>query len=250
MIFAIQKIMNYLIFPPSIFIAILIIALFFMKNSRKRAVIIIIFDIVLIYFLSIEPVKNLILSPLENYAEPVADSLVKTADLVVVLGGGTIESSPEENGRGSLTGDAFKRAMYGLYIAEKYNLPLLYSGGRLFDTERQSESEVALKILARYSSGKIKLYGEDKSRTTFENAFYTKEKYNPEKVVLVTSAYHMRRSVYAFKKAGVDCIPAPTDYKIDSSKFNVTSFIPKSGEMDTIYKGLKEYAGLIYYSFK
>jgi uncharacterized SAM-binding protein YcdF (DUF218 family) len=250
MMFAIQKIMNYIIFPPSIFIIILIPALLFLKNSRKKAVILIICDIILIYFLSIEPVKNLILSPLENFAKPLTDSLAGNADLVVVLGGGTIGSSPEENNSGSLTGDAFKRALYGLYIAEKYKLPLLYSGGKLFDSERQSESEIALKILAKYSSGKIKIHGEDKSRTTYENALYTKEKFNPRKIILVTSAYHMKRSVYVFRKSGLDCVPAPTDYKIDSGKFNVTSYIPKSGEMDMIYRGLKEYAGLIFYSLK
>ena len=250
MLFAIQKILNYIIFPPSLFIIILIPALLFLKNSRKKAVILIISDICLIYFLSIEPVKNLILSPLENFAKPVTDSAVKDGDLVVVLGGGTIGSSPEEAGSGSLTGDAFKRAMYGLYIAEKFKLPLLYSGGKLFDSERQSESEIARKILAKYSSGKIKIYGEDKSRTTYENAHYTKEKYNPKKIILVTSAYHMRRSLYAFKNAEVDCVPAPTDYKIDSARYNVTSFIPKSGEMDMIYRGLKEYAGLLFYYMK
>lgn len=242
--------MNYLIFPPSLFIIILMAALFFIKNNRRKAVILIISDIVLIYLLSIEPMKNLILQPLENFAKPITDSSAKGADLIVILGGGTIEPSPEEGTSGSLPGDAFKRALYGLYLAEKYNLPVIYSGGKVFDTARQSESEIGLKILAKYASPKIKLFGEDKSRTTYENALYTKEKFNPKKIILVTSAYHMKRSLYVFKKAGIDCIPAPTDYKIDGAKYNITSFIPKSGDMAAINQGLKEYAGILFYTFK
>lgn len=248
--FVIQKIFNYIIFPPAIFIFFLAAALILIKNHRRKAAALIFADIFLIYTLSVEPVKNLILSPLENFAPPATVEQINGCDLVVILGGGTIENSPEEGDNGSLTGDSFKRALYGLHLAEKHRLPVLYSGGKLFDTQGKSEADIALKILEKYNSRGVRLMKESMSRTTYENALYVKEKFRPEKILLVTSAYHMKRSLYIFRKAGIECVPAPTDYKIDSLDYNITSFIPKSYEMDCIYKGLKEHTGLLFYMLK
>ncbi|HOP28952.1 MAG TPA: YdcF family protein [Spirochaetota bacterium] len=248
--FVIQKIFNYIIFPPSIFIILLLAALFLIRKHRGKAILLITLDIILIYVLSIEPVKNLVLAPLENYTPPVTKEAAKGAELIVILGGGTLENSPEEGDNGSLTGDSFKRALYGLYIAEQYRLPVLYSGGTLFEGQGKGEAEIAMKLLSKYNKTGLKLMKETMSRTTYENAVYVKEKFNPGRVILVTSAYHMKRSLYIFKRAGVECVPAPTDYKIDSYDFNVTSWLPKSSEMDCIYKGLKEHIGLLFYMIK
>lgn len=248
--FIIQKIFNYIIFPPSIFILILLAALLLIRKYKRKAVLLITLDILLIYFLSIEPVKNMVLAPLETYAPPVTKEAAKDADIIVILGGGTLENSPEEGENGSLTGDSFKRALYGLYLAEQYRLPVLYSGGTLFEGQSKGEAEIAMKLLSKYNKTGIKLMKETMSRTTYENAAYVKEKFNPGKVILVTSAYHIKRSLYIFKRAGVECVPAPTDYKIDSCNFNITSWLPKSSEMDCIYKGLKEHVGLLFYMIK
>lgn len=248
--FVIQKIFNYIIFPPSILMLILIAALFLLRKHKSKAAALIIIDILIIYFISIEPVKNLVLSPLENYAPPVTKESVTGADLIVILGGGTLENSPEEGENGSLTGDSFKRALYGLYLAEQYRLPILYSGGKLFETYKKGEAEIAVNLLAKYNKSGIKLMKETTSRTTYENAAYVKEKFNPRKVVLVTSAFHMKRSLYIFKKAGIECIPAPTDYKISRWQFDVTSYLPNTYEMDCTYKGLKEHVGLLFYMLK
>lgn len=248
--FVLQKIFNYIIFPPSVYILILTAALILLRRHRNKAVLLIITDIVLMYALSIEPVKNLVLAPLENYTPPLTAESAKGAALIVILGGGTIQNSPEEGEDGSLTGDSYKRAFYGLRIAEKYRLPVLYSGGKLYEGEDKSEAEIAVRLLSKYSHSRISLYKETESRTTFENAEYVREKFNTRKVILVTSAYHMKRSLFIFRKAGIDCVPAPTDYKIDSWSFNITSWIPKSYEMDCIYKGLKEYIGILFYQYR
>lgn len=248
--FVLQKIFNFIIFPPSIFIIILLIALYFNNKSRRKTAFIIIADIILLYMLSIEPVKNLVLTPLENFAAPVNLNEKYDADYIVVLGGGSINSSPEEMGGGSLESDALKRALHGVYLSGVFKIPVIFSGGRLAEDQTESEADIAVKIMRRHTPGKTVLLKEDRSRTTLENAEFIKSRFNPGRVILVTSAYHMKRSLYIFNRAGIECIAAPADYKIDRSGYNFTSFLPKTGEMDDIYKGLKEYVGLLFYMLK
>lgn len=248
--FTLIKTFNYIIFPPTLFIIILFAALYFTNKSRRKTVAFIAADIILLYFLSIEPVKNLIISPLEKFSVPINLNEKNDADYIVVLGGGTLSFSPEEDSTGSLTAESIKRAIYGLYLAGIFDKPVIFSGGRSYKTQGESESDIAMKIIKRYASEKTVLLKEDQSRTTFENAEFVKSTFNPKKIILVTSAYHMKRSLYSFNAAGIPCIPAPTDYKIDSFEYNFTSFIPKTGEMDSIYKALKEYVGLLFYGLK
>ena len=80
----------------------------------------------------------MLLSPLENpYNKPL--SFCKDVDGVVVLGGGKTKGANNL----PLSADAFKRAIYGLMIAKKEKLPLIFTGGGL--DKRYSESQ-ALKI--------------------------------------------------------------------------------------------------------
>ena len=162
--FVIEKVFNYIIFPPSIFIILLLAALFLIRKHKGKAILLITLDILLIYSLSIEPVKNLVLAPLENYAPPVTKEAAKGTELIVILGGGTLENSPEEGENGNLTGDSFKRALYGLYLAEQYKLPILYSGGKLFDSQKKTEADIAMKLLAKYNRSGVKLMKESLSR--------------------------------------------------------------------------------------
>jgi len=75
------------------------------------------------------------------------------------------------------------------------------------------ESMADYLVLQGIPRDKIAL--ELKATDTVTNAIYSAEilkKYGPKKVVLVTSALHMPRSVADFESAGVQVIPAPVDY--------------------------------------
>lgn len=57
---------------------------------------------------------------------------------------------------------------------------------------------------------------ETESKNTYENSLFTRkklEKLKAKRVILVTSAWHMRRSVMTFKRMGVDVIPSGCDYE-------------------------------------
>jgi uncharacterized SAM-binding protein YcdF (DUF218 family) len=91
---------------------------------------------------------------------------------------------------------------------------------------------------------------ENKSRNTAENAEFSKELARPrpgETWLLVTSAYHMPRSVGLFRKVGFPVVPWPSDYRT-SGREGVGFF--RDNEVDALQNttlALREWIGLIAY---
>jgi len=95
------------------------------------------------------------------------------------------------------------------------------------------------------------IIAENRSRDTFENALFVAKLVGTKKVCLITSAYHMRRAVYLFSKAGVkNLVPVPVDFKTSKAPFTVYKFFPTPYWLNISSKALKEYFGLLYYSLK
>ncbi len=87
---------------------------------------------------------------------------------------------------------------------------------------------------------------------TKENAKYVKEltdKHNIGSIVLVTSAFHMKRSLMLFNHyfKGTIVVPCPAGYHTSRGKYDVFSYLPNSGNLDAIAAGLKEYMGILFY---
>jgi uncharacterized SAM-binding protein YcdF (DUF218 family) len=70
---------------------------------------------------------------------------------------------------------------------------------------------------------------------------------DPLQVLLVTSAYHMRRSVLSFRSAGLSVIPAPTDYKSRRTRLTLIDFLPGMTRLLNSSTALHEYVGILYY---
>lgn len=95
---------------------------------------------------------------------------------------------------------------------------------------------------------------ENNSRNTFENAAFSKKMLDEKKLkgpyLLVTSAWHMRRSMAIFKKQGLDVIPYPCDYIQGRGKFSFADFIPSADPLSDWNLYMKEVFGSIAYHFK
>lgn len=108
-------------------------------------------------------------------------------------------------------------------------------------------------VMVRLGADKGKIYTENKSKNTAQNAEVTAkimEKYGWKHALLVTSAHHMPRSVLSFRSAGVNITAAPTDYKTDRSEYFWYSFMPRMSCLKDSWNALHEYAGLFYYSIR
>jgi len=156
----------------------------------------------------------LLIAPLEaRFVRPVEPARI---DGIVVLGGGmdtevnTARSSWELN----RSGDRFVEALR-LALRHPEARILLAGGGSALLTGQDSEAEAGARFFRDFGIADERLTLEDKSRNTEENAVNAMAVGQPkpgETWVLVTSAFHMPRSVGLFRRAGFAVVPWPTDY--------------------------------------
>jgi len=221
---------------PSVFVLVLIligIILIFRKKRGKLGKILIILGILLYYLFSITPVADLIISPLEKQYQPVQKEELNKADKIVLLLGGK-ESD----------------VLRASEVLRLYNLQsaIIISGRDPLSPKIEEAKEVKDFLVERgIPSENIIL--EDKSRTTKESAENLKNLVVEEPFFLVTSAYHMPRSMESFQKMGANPIAAPADFKIKES-YDILDFFPDAQNLRNSDIALHEYFGILWYRLK
>jgi len=101
---------------------------------------------------------------------------------------------------------------------------------------------------------------QTKSQNTYEDAVFSSEILKEKginRILLVTSALHMPRSVALFEKQGLEVIPAPTDFTITEDGWQqtfspntetlLTNILPNSSSLGLTTNVIKEYIGLLVY---
>ncbi|MCU1727763.1 YdcF family protein [Pseudomonas sp. 7P_10.2_Bac1] len=139
-------------------------------------------------------------------------SLSERADAIVLLGSGRERGDPAW-GTDQPTGIGLERQRYAAQLAKASGLPVLVTGGLHFGTP-PSEAQIMADSL-RNDSGVEVRWKEERSRTTWENAQMSADILLPQgikRVVVVTQAWHMPRSVWSFEKAGFEVVPAPVGF--------------------------------------
>jgi uncharacterized SAM-binding protein YcdF (DUF218 family) len=156
------------------------------------------------------------LRPLEDrFARP--DPAPQQVTGVIVLGGGLEGAINLVRGGYELNsgGDRFVEAAV---LARRYpEARIVISGGNgSLVLEGEGDADTAPRLLEALGVDRGRLVLENQSRDTFENAVFTRRMVEPaegETWLLVTSAFHMPRSMALFRKAGFDVVPWPVDYR-------------------------------------
>jgi uncharacterized SAM-binding protein YcdF (DUF218 family) len=103
---------------------------------------------------------------------------------------------------------------------------------------------------------------EDQSQNTYENALNCASLLKSRgitRVILVTSAMHMPRSVALFRKQGIEPIPAPSDFTVTEEGWKelgstpeavLVNILPNAGSLNLTSSALKEYIGLLTYHLR
>jgi uncharacterized SAM-binding protein YcdF (DUF218 family) len=157
-----------------------------------------------------------LLNPLEErFGRPAG--LPQSVDGIVVLGGGFEGAVNLARGGYEMNsgGDRFVEAAI---LARRYpTAKIVVTGGTgALILKGEGDADTAPRLLTALGVAPERLILENRSRNTFENAVFTKELVTPqpgETWLLVTSAFHMPRSMALFRKAGFDVLPWPVDYR-------------------------------------
>jgi uncharacterized SAM-binding protein YcdF (DUF218 family) len=170
---------------------------------------------------------------------------------IIILGGGMDSEINEIRGGYELnrSGDRF---MEGLRLAELYPGARLVITGGIGDIDQAGEPEAvaAERFFLDFGIAKERLILESESRNTEENAQLTKALVSPkpgETWLLVTSAFHMPRSVGVFRTAGFEVVPWPVDYRgAGNETFAFTLHQPAENVTVTTL-AIREWVGLAAY---
>ncbi|WP_141334964.1 YdcF family protein [Paenibacillus sp. tmac-D7] len=247
MIYVIKFVYAFLL-PPGLFVALLLLAAgwLYLKVNRKAGWTMLAAAL-LLYAASIQLVSDPIVRSLENrYTVP--DRL--DGDVYVMLTGGALGGVASPAGEGQLSGSTLQRVVSAAELYKQKPLPILVSGGQV-NENTGNEGQLSKRTLLRLGVPEQDILLDDKSRTTRENAQNSKElltKTGLSRPILITSAFHMARSVKHFEARQVIVTPYPVDFRTSPGTLPRTYMqllTPKSSSMDDIAVALKEYLGML-----
>ena len=246
--FLLKKLVTPFLLPPGLYVTMLLLCGAWMIRRKNRlGGAMAIFAAIVIWALSTNVVNDALIRGLEADLRIPADP---KGDVIVLLGGGVRKGSPDMNGAvGIPSEEMLARTVTALRLHRKTGLPIIISGGDVFASGGPTEAEVVKRYLVELGMHADKVFAEDKSRDTIENALLTKEVLDAHgfrKPILVTSAIHMRRSVLSFRKAGVEVLAYPANFKTwDGMLYGFGDFLPYANEVPA---AVHEYLGLAFYS--
>lgn len=249
MFFVISKIIGFILKP----IGILFIGLIYsvsLKNRTKikRNFLIL---IVLTYVLTIPAVCSIICDFWEP--SPLEIEKLKTYDYGIVLTGGIINEAKSTGSNIFLGSDGDRIYQTArLYNANKIK-KILITGGDFSNQNIKTkiyENDKAYEFLVDLGIPKNDILQEKKSRNTYENALFTSKLLKTTNNIIITSAYHVRRSKACFSKQNLNYDAFPCTYLNTGSHWTFMDFMPS---INTLHKNeliLNEIYGFIGYKLK
>ncbi|MDQ1088320.1 YdcF family protein [Siphonobacter sp. SORGH_AS_1065] len=247
MFFILSKIFFYLLMPISFLFYGLVMAVSTQSpRRRKRAVIA---TLIGLYVMSNGFFVNQVLRMWE-YA-PRTMGPQEKYDLAVVLTGGIADKKGDQ----MFFGNSADRILQPLFLYKEGKVKkILISGGSgsvSAQADSASEGRAAAYLLEVAGVPKADIMLEGTSRNTRENAVNTAKllRGKEQKIVLVTSAYHMRRAVGCFEKVNLKISPYPTDFYASDKLYTLDQLlVPKEYNLYCLYRVVHEMLGYVVYS--
>ena len=146
-----------------------------------------------------------------------------------------------------------ERVRYGAWLHRHSRLPILATGGKVYESSRPAEAELIRQVLTeefRVPVQWIEVY----SRNSWENAEFSQvilKEAGIKRIYLITQAWHMPRARMAFEAVGLEVIPAPTGFLHGEDDAPlILDFLPSSGALLTNYFVAHELMGIVWYKLR
>ena len=233
--------------PPTVLIMISVGAVWFTLWRPRFGISVALVATTLLYLAALPVIAARMMDDVE--VKPPLKPDFSGAQAIVVLGGGVQRGNGEEV-PDTLGPWTLQRLDFAQHAYRKLNLKVAVTGGK---TRGAHIAEATLmKSVLEADFAVPVTWVESQSRTTWENALYTKKLLQAENittVVLVTNAWHMRRALWSFERVGLHAIayPAPLTY---GETDRADDYLPSMGALGDSYHALHEAIGLAYYQWR
>lgn len=248
--FYLSKLIWLLVSPDSlIFILILATLLLLYIGKVKQARIVLTITTSLLCLIALFPVGEWLLNPLESRFQTNPELPEKIDGIIVLSGAEATELS--HLWQQVELGESAERDFMFLALARKYpEAKLVFTGGTGSLTKQEYKAaDIARDLFKQQNFDINRIVFERESRNTFENVSYSKKLVQPElneNWLLITTSWHMPRTVGIFCQAKWPVIPYPVDHLTKKGHLLRLNF-NLSGNLNTLKTGIKEWLGLFAY---
>lgn len=216
------------------------------KNARRLAWI----SLAWLLLISTPFLPDLLVNVLEKQYSAISEKDLKALDKpvnVLVLGAGFINDvrlAPNDQ----LSEAALARLSEGIRILRILPEGKLITSG-WGNREEITSAEIMAKTALLLGVDSSLVSTQKKPENTWQEAIEYKSMHGDStQLIVVTSAIHLPRSIYLFRKAGLNPLAAPSDHLVKISKEkNPWNWIPSSNNIKKMEAAIHEYAGLFWY---
>jgi uncharacterized SAM-binding protein YcdF (DUF218 family) len=225
-----------LILPPTGALFIALLGLLLLKARPRLARVLLISGVGALWLFSTPIVSDAMTRIVERYPAVDLQQAASAQAIVILGGGGQREFAPEYAGPAAEP-YLLERLSYGAYLSHKTGLPVLVTG---FWTEAS-----AMHDTLQRNFGIEARWVDSHSYDTYLNAKNSARLLQADgirRVVLVTRATHMGRSVHEFTAAGLDVVPAPVGV-LSTRELGLYWFLPSAEAMQRSHAAIYEMLG-------
>ena len=217
MFYFVSKIVWFFVTPSNALVTLALIGFVLMRTRRaamgKRLSFA---SVVALLVVGLSPLGNALILPLEERFPAYIDDGTPVAGVVVI--GGTFDTEAT-NVHGQMALNETGERLIALGdLARRYpDATIVYSGGGSeFTPDTTPEATLVEHTIGQLGIAPGRVVYERRSLNTFQNALYSKALAKPkqgERWLVVTSAFHMPRTMGVFRAVGFDVVPYPVDYR-------------------------------------
>jgi len=256
--FVLSKLLDVLLSPYTWGVVLLAIAVPWRRPRRperwKRRRIAGAAGLGILVFFSLEPVSNWLLYRLEH-TTPSTERSDVTYDVVILLGGLGDERVTKETGQPAFNDNVERLiATHRLLADGRARFAIVSGGPEIPELAEHSEAHVLARQLIAWGIDPSRVILEDEARNTRENAVYSQrivKERGFEKVLMVTSAFHMRRAAECFEAVGMKVDRLPVDFRAHAPGApGSTQWLPRATYLSQSTATLREMAGRWIYRFQ
>jgi uncharacterized SAM-binding protein YcdF (DUF218 family) len=244
----VAKILPVFLLPPGAAILLLLASILLRRRALAVA------SLLVLWLSSTSVVGDAVMRAAEGWQTRVPVASMPTATAIVVLSGMLREAPGTE--AVDEWADGVDRFEAGVALLKAGKAPvLIFTGGWLpWHPDNRPEGEILADraIALGVSRQQLTVTGKvsntaDEAREVGQILRRLSAGREGGKVILVTSAYHMRRSQLLFTHAGVSVVPFPVDFQVSPGPFTFMDLLPRAGSIENTETAARELYGYLFY---